>query len=120
MVDLAFIVDSSGSISRRNWVRMKAFIKAITSQFDIGPDTGHVAIISYSTRAKIELKFNKLRGSELTTDNVNAYVDKMSHQRGFTYIDRALRLAERQVFTVAAGMRPNVAKVIWKIISNGN
>ena len=90
---------------------MKEFLKAITNQFDIGPDTGHVAMVSYSSKPKVELRFDTLQGSRLTKDVVNSYIDKMSHQRGLTYIDRALRISEDRVFATWAGMRKDVPQV---------
>ena len=117
-VDMAFIVDSSGSISNRNWIRMKEFLKSVTNQFDIGPDTSHVAIVSYSTHPKVELRFNDLRGAQLTKENIELRIDEMRHQRGLTYIDRALMLTDNQVFTARGGMRPNVPKVKKYFSSN--
>ena len=117
-VDIAFVVDSSGSISRGNWRRMKAFLKTIVNQFDIGPATGHVAIVSYSAVPRLELRFDTLRGAELTKENVNGYIDKMFHQRRLTYIDRALLFTENNIFTTRNGMRTDVAKVTYKIKSS--
>ena len=111
VVDIAFIVDSSGSISRRNWVRMKNFLKEMTKTFQVGPDGAHVAIIAYSTKPVVSLRFNDLEGSKLNTIEVEKVINKLPHQRGFTFIDKALRKSEQEVFTVAAGMRPNVPRV---------
>ena len=110
-IDLAFIVDSSGSISSKNWQKMKDFLKAIVDEFNIGPASTHVAIVAYSTAARIVLKFGDLRGSLLTNDAVKLKIDTMEQQRGLTYIDKAIRLAERSVLTEASGMRSNVPKV---------
>ena len=111
VVDIAFIVDSSGSISRRNWVRMKNFLKEMTKSFQVGPDGAHVAIVAYSTKPVVSLRFSDLQGSKLNTIEVEKVINKLPHQRGFTFIDKALRKSEQEVFTVAAGMRPNVPRV---------
>ena len=104
-MDLAFIIDSSGSISRKNWIRLKEFLRNIVSEFDIGQDAAHIAIIAYSTSPKVELKFNDFRGNRLTSEAVIRKLESMQHQRGVTYIDKALRKAEREIFTEANGMR---------------
>ena len=53
------------------------------------------------------MRFNDYRD----TDEVNRGFDGMKHQRGFTYTDKALQLAERDVFQTSNGMRINVPKV---------
>ena len=111
IVDLAFIVDSSGSISRRNWALMRKFLKEVVDEFDISPSGTHVAAVAYSTNPQVVFKFNTLQGAQLNVDEVNKKLDRMPHQRGFTYIDRALRLADEQVFNVKDGMRRDVTKV---------
>lgn len=110
--DVAFIVDSSGSIGKTNWERTKRFLKRIVSKLDVGPSTTHIATISYSTNPQVALRFNSLSGSRLNVNEVNKVLEKLPWQRGFTYIDKALEQAAQSVFTTAAGMRSNVPKVI--------
>ena len=108
IVDIAFVVDSSGSIGRRNWERVKRFLKALVSKLDVSPSTTHLAVISYSTNPRVELRFNGFQD----TDEVNRKFDDMLWQRGFTYTDKALQLADRDLFQVSNGMRSSVPKVI--------
>ena len=107
VVDIAFIIDSSGSISRRNWERVKRFVKATTSKLDVSSSGARIAAIAYSTNPQVVMRFNDYRD----TDEVNRGFDGMKHQRGFTYTDKALQLAERDVFQTSNGMRINVPKV---------
>ena len=107
VVDIAFIIDSSGSISRRNWERVKRFVKATTSKLDVSTSGARIAAIAYSTNPEVVMRFNDYRD----TDDVNRGFDGMKHQRGFTYTDKALQLAERDVFQTSYGMRINVPKV---------
>ena len=117
IVDLAIIVDSSGSISRRNWVLMKAFLKQLADEFDISPSGTHVAVVAYSTNPQVVFKFNTLQGSQLNTVEVKKLLDSIPHQRGLTYIDRALLFADGEIFTVENGMRPQVTKVIIDLVT---
>ena len=107
VVDIAFIIDSSGSIGKRNWERMKRFLKAIVSKLDVSNSATHVAAIAYSSNSKVEMRFNDVQG----TDEVNRMFDQMDWQRGFTYTDKALLLADSDLFQTSNGMRPNVVKV---------
>ena len=107
VVDIAFIIDSSGSISRRNWERVKRFVKAATSKLDVSSSGTRVAAIAYSTDPEVVMRFNDYQG----TDELNRGFDGMRHQRGYTYTDKALELADRDVFQISNGMRFNVPKV---------
>ena len=112
-VDLAFIVDSSGSISTTNWIRMKEFLKSVVNEFNVADKWTHVAVIAYSTNPKVVLRFNDLKGSALTAAAVNTRIDGMKHQRGLTFIDKALRKAQESVFRTYYGMREDVTKVLY-------
>ena len=56
-VDLAVIVDGSGSIENAgigNYDKVKKFVKALTRAFEVSKDGTHVGIISYNREAKVE------------------------------------------------------------------
>ena len=106
-MDIGFIIDSSGSIRKRNWERMKRFLKALVSKLDVSDSATHVASITYSNNSKVEMRFDDFQG----TDEVNRKFDQMVWQRGFTYTDKALQLADSDLFQVSKGMRVNVPKV---------
>lgn len=113
-LDFAIIVDTSGSISRRNFALLLRFIRSLVDSFDVSEDHTHIAIVEYSTKATVQLRFNDLSGRKLNKYNVNRKVKTIPRTRGFTYIDRALRKANDEVFTEEAGMRYNVRKVrLW-------
>lgn len=110
-MDLAFLIDSSGSISGRNWRLLKAFIKDAIDAFDVSPKGTHIASVSYSSRPVVDYRFNTLIGDKLNGPGLHKFVDKIRHQRGFTYIDRALELANKEIFSDKGGMRQAVKKV---------
>ena len=110
-LDFAIIVDTSGSISRRNFRLLQRFIHSLVDGFKVATDYTHIAVIDYSTAASVQLRFNDLSGRNLTKNNVNKKVQSMPHKKGFTYIDKALRKADQDVFTYAAGMRYDADKV---------
>ena len=79
--------------------------------FNVGPDKTHIAVLAYSTRAVVEFKFNRLAGSEVTEEGYYGLIDRIRFQRGYTFIDKALLLADIEIFTTAAGMRPELPQV---------
>ena len=106
-MDIAFIIDSSGSIGRSNWEKMKRFLKAVVSKLEVSPSATHVAAVAYSTTPEIVMRFS----DEQDTDQVNRVFDGMRWQRGLTRIDQALLLADKDLFQTSKGMRASVAKV---------
>ena len=90
---------------------MLDFLKKVINEFNIGPDGTHVAVVAYSTNAKLEFPFNAVSGDEITAEEYGKRIDRIRFQRGFTYIDKALKLANEQVFVTSAGMRSDVPKV---------
>ena len=107
IADIGFVIDSSGSIGRSNWGRMKRFLKALISKLDVSPSTTHISAVAYSNNPEVVLQFNSLQG----TNEVNRAFDGMRWQRGFTYTDKALLLADSDLFQSKNGMRQNVGKV---------
>ena len=112
VADVAFIVDSSGSIGRRNWVKMLDFIKEMVKAFNVGADKTHIAVVAFSNNAIVEFKFDALTGPSVTEEGYGRLIDRIRFQRGFTFIDKALLLADNEVFTTAAGMRPELPQVL--------
>ena len=86
---------------------MKRFLKAIVSKLDVRSAATHISAIAYSNDPEVVYRFNSRQG----TDEVNNAFDGMRWQRGFTYTDKALLLADSGLFQTANGMRRNVAKV---------
>ena len=116
-MDIALIIDSSGSIGRTNWERVKRFVKSLVSKLDVSSPGTHVAAIAYSTNPVVEMRFWNTQ----STDEVNRMIDRMTWQRGYTYTDKALQLADSDIFQIANGMRPNVPKVSrlsWSLFSS--
>ena len=93
--DLAFVVDTSGSISNENFRKQKDFVKALASAFDPSATKHLLGLITYSTNAQMEFSF-KDSADLVKFKNV---VDRMTHTKGRTRLDKALKLASSQLFT---------------------
>ena len=117
-LDLALIVGSSETINTNNWSRMKQFLKMVVSVFDVRPDRAHIALVVFSTRAQVVLKFNDLQGPQLTASAVNRKIDSIPRELGLRFIDKALRITEQVVFTEANGMRKKIPKVCCSVTKN--
>lgn len=110
-IEFAMIVDTSGSIGRRNFQRLLEFIEDMLDGFDISDKGTHIAVIEYSTNASVQLRFSDFSGAQMNAANLKRKIRKIPHARGYTYIDKALKLADAEVFSAKGGMRPDVPKV---------
>ena len=95
---------------------MKRFVKALISKLDVRSSGTHVAVIAYSNNPEVVTRFRNYQG----TDHVNRVIDSMRYQRGFTYTDRALLRADRDLFQRSNGMRSNARKVFQEEIVSLN
>lgn len=77
------------------------------SKLVLSASAAHVAAIAYSTDPRVVIRFNSFQG----TLQVNQVFDAMRWQRGFTYTDKALLLADSDLFQTSNGMRTNAKKV---------
>ena len=111
-MDLAFIVDSSGSIGRKNWANMKTFLQDLIDEFKVANIGTHVATVTYSTDADVVFDFNDLQGSGISANGYKKLIGSMKWTRGYTFIDKGLTLANEKIFTTSNGMRsPSTPKV---------
>ena len=103
VLDLGFILDSSGSVGRRNWRRMKDFTKNLISNITKMNNNTRISIIVFGTNPVMEITFDEPYSPER--------VNNLRHLKGYTFIDRALRMAAQVMFTEENGMRRHSIKV---------
>ncbi|XP_047125173.1 collagen alpha-6(VI) chain isoform X3 [Hydra vulgaris] len=107
IVDVAFILDSSGSL-KTEYQKEKNFLKTLAAMFGISPNGSRVGVITFSFHAQLSIKLNSF--SDLSS--FNAAVDNIPLMGLTTRIDRALRLAQNEMFTLENGGRIGVTKLI--------
>ena len=106
--DLAFVVDTSGSISDENFKKQVDFVKALASSFDPTSTKHQLGLISYSTNAQMEVSFK----DKADREEFEKAVDRMPHTKGRTRLDKALKLASSQLFTANGGIRSAKSKAM--------
>lgn len=108
VADVVFVVDASGSIGPANFQKVKAFIKDVIQTFDIDPRHTRVALIEFSTFAKIEFKLNEITN---LTELLEA-VENITYSGGGTSTSDALELMRLEGFDRERPDAPDVAIVI--------
>lgn len=113
-MDVAFLVDSSGSISFRNFRKVKNFVVELASKFDISPGGSRAAVVVYSTRATTRIRFT----DHSTYGSFANAVQRLRHERGYTRIDLALQKALFDVFSSRGKPRFLVPKIAF-VLTDG-
>ena len=107
-VDLAFIVDSSGSIGAKNYLKEKHFVKQLARSFGLAPDHSRAALVLYSGTASVKAGFDQYP----TLEQFHKIVDDLPYENGSTRIDLALEKANQEVFPQARKGVPKIAILI--------
>ena len=58
-MDIAFVLDSAGTVHAERWHFMADFIESVISRLDIGPDRTRIAVVYYSTTAMMAFPFDR-------------------------------------------------------------
>ena len=120
MVDLAFIVDSSGSIQEKdsaNWGHVLNFIETIVSSYTIGSNDVKVGLVVYSNDGAVDFYLNDFN----TRGEVIDAVLNLRYVGGTTNTADGLQLMNEEIFQERNGDRasvPNVAILITDGESN--
>uniref|UniRef100_A0A671SDQ0 Integrin alpha-M-like n=1 Tax=Sinocyclocheilus anshuiensis TaxID=1608454 RepID=A0A671SDQ0_9TELE len=111
-IDIAFLMDGSGSVNYADFNKMKAFVIEMIKSF-LDHDT-QFAIAQFSTNCYIHYKFKQsFKNAKLWEDAVN----KISQNKGWTNTAKAIeQLVE--LFVSEAGARPSASKILV-VITDG-
>lgn len=106
-VDVGFILDSSGSL-RNEYGKEKDFLKTLAGAFGVSQSGSRAGVITFSYYTEHSIKLSDY--DDLSS--FNEAVDKIPLMGSTTRIDKALRLSQQEMFTLANGARPGVPKVL--------
>uniref|UniRef100_A0AAU6SI68 CD11b n=1 Tax=Ctenopharyngodon idella TaxID=7959 RepID=A0AAU6SI68_CTEID len=111
-IDIAFLLDGSGSVKPPEFIKMKDFVIEMIKSF-IDRNT-QFAIAQFSTQCVIHYKFEQVKDAMWWQDAVN----RISQQRGWTYTARAIRKLMNELFVSNGGARPSASKILV-VITDG-
>jgi len=114
-VDVGFLLDSSGSVGR-DYAKEQQFLKAFAASFGISEEGSHVGVIAFNDKAKHSIKMNQFTDAS----SLNEAVDAIPWMDGTTRIDRALELAQEEMFAEVNGGRGGSVKKILVVITDGS
>ena len=92
-IDVGYILDSSGSL-REKYADEKYFLKTLTSKFDLTNNDVRASVVTFSSWSELSIKFS----DHNTTESFNTAVDAIPLIGFQTRIDKALQLAQKEMF----------------------
>jgi len=104
ILDLTYIVDSSGSINDkdpRNWNITLEFLVNLTRLFVVGPDNVQVAFVLFSEFARIEWNLTRYQDQA----SLIAAIQRVPYLGQYTNLNDALYLTRTQVYAPGQGTR---------------
>ena len=104
IIDLNFLVDSSGSINYQTWALALKFVANIVRVLTIGPDDVRVAFVVFASNVTVEWGLAQYQDKASLVDAI----DNVRIRGGNTNLNGALYLTWSQVYREA---RPNANKV---------
>lgn len=106
-MDVGFILDSSGSL-RNDYDKEKDFLKALAASFGVSDDGARAGVVTFSYNSEHSIKLN----DHSSFSTFNDAVDKIPLMGSTTRIDKALRLSQKELFTLPNGGRPGIPKIL--------
>ena len=107
VADVGFILDSSGSMSR-DYGKEKQILKKVAALFGISSSKSRAGVVTFSYFSELSIKLS----DHSNISSFNQAVDNIPLMGSTTRIDRALRLAQKELFSLANGGRTNVTKLL--------
>ena len=107
IVDVGFILDSSGSL-KEDYSKEKDFLKVLAGTFGVSANGSRAGVVTLSYYTEHSIKLN----DHTDLSSFSAAVDKIPLMGSTTRIDKALRLTKKEMFSAANGGRTGVPKVV--------
>ena len=108
--DVGFVIDASASIDDREYEDQKHAVKSLVQNLHESGDGFRTGLIQFSADAEV---IYYLKDPESA---INATIDSMTRQASTTRIDKALRLAQNDLFTTANGDRAFTPNLLFLAI----
>ncbi|KAL7858649.1 hypothetical protein AOLI_G00187510 [Acnodon oligacanthus] len=100
--DLVFILDTSSSVGKENFEKIRQWVSNLVESFDVGDNKTRVAVVRYSDRPTTE--FNLARYKSL--EEVKRAAKNIRYLGGNTKTGDAISYTTNNIFTIQAGARP--------------
>lgn len=115
-MDVGIVVDSSSSVRRDNFEKVKQFLVNLVSKLHVSHSNTHVGVIHYNHRPLLDWDFKA--DVAQNPEKLKAGILALRYRPGGTRTDRAMDLAGKAIFKVAHGERLNVPHIML-VVTDG-
>ena len=109
-LDLGVIVDVSVSIGKSHLPAVKEALQSLVDKFDISVKGTHMGVITFSREAHMLFSFADIEFQNKTA--AKKIISEINHLHYQTRTDKALIMADQELFTEAGGDRPDKHDVL--------
>jgi len=106
-LEIAFVLDESGSVSSTDFDRSKNFSANVIAGFNVSAEGVRVSVISFSASVRTHMQFLDVNTTAAVQDVIRGIVQNS----GGTNTHEALDTLRTSIFTESAGSRKNAAKI---------
>lgn len=99
--DLALILDTSSSVGKENFEKIRQWVANLVESFDVAPDKTRVAVVRYSDRPTVEFNLARHR----TLEEVKRAARNIRYLGGNTMTGDAISYTTNNIFTERNGAR---------------
>lgn len=99
---MAFILDTSSSVGKENFEKIRQWVANLVGSFDIAPEKTRVAVVRYSDRPTIEFTL----GQHRTLEDVKQAAHSIRYLGGNTNTGDAISYTTTNIFSERNGARP--------------
>lgn len=100
--DLVFILDTSSSVGKENFEKIRQWVAKLVESFEIGVDKTRVAVVRYSDRPTAEFNLGRYK----TLEEVKRAAGNIRYAGGNTKTGDAISFTVNNIFTERTGARP--------------
>ncbi|KAJ8309545.1 hypothetical protein KUTeg_014419 [Tegillarca granosa] len=112
--DIAFVLDTSGSVGSANFQKQLDFVSKFVKSFPVGPTETQFSVLLFSDGVYNKFYFNDIR--DITS--LNSALRNITYLDGNTYTDKALNFVSNTTFAPQHGSR-NDSKHIAIVMTDG-
>lgn len=115
--DIAFVLDSSGSIGAGNWRKVLNFVKGVIDHVEISSEAHNAGVISFGNQATLNIALNQYH----TKLSLMSAIDAIPWKDQWTNTSGGIRLMRSDFYSISHGNRyyiPDVAVIVTDGKSN--
>ncbi|XP_046344710.2 collagen alpha-1(XII) chain-like [Haliotis rufescens] len=111
-MDLVFLLDSSGSVGRANFDRLKKLIIEVVKDTSIDDGKVRVGVVTFSSSSHVEFYLNSYN----SRNDIESAIKNINYKQGNTNIASGLKTANTNVFQTWNGDRKDVRNVLLLLV----